>query len=47
MATKKQPVVAMDYPAHEATYGGFLSLVKWGIVTLAIMVIALYVLINP
>ena len=27
-----------DYPAHEQTYGGFLTLVKWGsIVVIAIV----------
>jgi len=29
----------MDYPAHEATYEGFINLVKYGTVTVAIILI--------
>ena len=28
-----------DYPAHEATYEGFLALVKWGVITIVITLI--------
>lgn len=28
-----------DYPAHEQTYEGFLTLVKWGTITVAVIVI--------
>jgi hypothetical protein len=27
----------MDYPAHESTYEGFITLVKWGTVSIAIL----------
>jgi hypothetical protein len=33
---------AMDYAQHNATYEGFLALVKWGIVGCLIIVLALY-----
>ena len=29
----------MDYPAHEATYEGFITLVKWGTVSVALILI--------
>lgn len=29
----------MDYPAHEATYEGFIMLVKWGTVSVALILI--------
>jgi hypothetical protein len=29
----------MDYPAHEATYEGFIKLVKYGSMTVAIILI--------
>jgi hypothetical protein len=28
-----------DYPAHEATYEGFLALIKWGLTTIVIILI--------
>jgi hypothetical protein len=28
-----------DYAAHEATYEGFLALVKWGVITVVIVLI--------
>jgi hypothetical protein len=37
----------MDYAAHEAMYMRFTSLVKWGIVAVAILVIFLFVVIHP
>lgn len=33
---------AMDYAQHNATYEGFLAMVKWGIVSCLIIVLALY-----
>lgn len=33
---------AMDYGQHNSTYGGFLAMVKWGIVSMIIVVVALY-----
>lgn len=47
MATNKQSIVEMDYAAHEANYRGFLNMVKWGVVFLAVLVIALFFIINP
>ncbi|HPU57456.1 MAG TPA: aa3-type cytochrome c oxidase subunit IV [Verrucomicrobiota bacterium] len=41
-----QAVPAMDYPQHEATYQLFLGLVKWGIVSMAFVVLALYAFIE-
>ena len=29
----------MDYPAHEATYEGFIKLVKWGTASVALILI--------
>jgi hypothetical protein len=33
---------AMDYVQHNGTYEGFLALVKWGIITTAVVVVSLY-----
>lgn len=38
---------AMDYAEHEATWHGFTSLVKWSMVALAILLIALYAIVRP
>lgn len=38
---------AMDYKAHEATYRGFLNLVKWAIVAIAVSLVVLYFLVRP
>ena len=51
MATTSTPdhndnVPAMDYPQHEATYRGFLTMVKLGIINLAFVVLALYAFIE-
>ena len=52
MATPPTPadhhddIPAMDYPQHEATYRGFLTLVKLGIVNMAFVVLALYAFIE-
>lgn len=32
----------MDYAQHEATYSGFIEMVKWGIIASAVIVVALY-----
>jgi len=37
---------AMDYAQHEGTYRGFISFVKWGIVSSALIVLALYAFIQ-
>jgi len=37
---------AMDYAQHEGTYRGFLAMVKWGIVSMAFLVLALYAFIE-
>jgi hypothetical protein len=55
MATKHRPEhhselqveSPMDYAQHEATYNGFLTAVKWSIISLAITTIILYFLIKP
>jgi hypothetical protein len=44
-ATEELPP-AMDYAQHEGTYRGFLALVKWGIVSMAFVVLALYAFIE-
>lgn len=51
MATSSTPdhnddVPAMDYPQHEATYRGFLTFVKLGIINMAFIVLALYAFIE-
>ncbi len=33
---------AMDYAQHNGTYEGFVTMVKWGIITMALVVVALY-----
>ena len=37
---------AMDYAQHEATYAGFITLVKWSILALVFVVLALYAFIE-
>ena len=52
MATTPAPadhhddIPAMDYPQHEATYRGFITLVKLGIVNMIFVVLALYAFIE-
>ena len=52
MATTSAPadhhddVPAMDYPQHEATYRGFITLVKVGIINMVFVVLALYAFIE-
>lgn len=38
---------AMDYAAHEATYKGFMTLVKWSIIAIVILVVFLYIVVRP
>ncbi len=38
---------ADDFKEHERTYDGFIRFGKWSVVALAIMMVALYFLINP
>ncbi len=38
---------AMDYAAHQATYNGFVRLLKWSTIGLAILVVVLYFLVQP
>ena len=40
--TADEITTAMDYAQHQATWSGFTALVKWSIVALLIIVIALY-----
>jgi hypothetical protein len=55
MATKHRPEhhaelqveSPMDYAQHEATYNGFLRLLKWTCIALAVSLIVLYFLIQP
>lgn len=44
-ATQELPP-AMDYAQHEATYRGFLTFVKWGCISMAFVVMALYAFIQ-
>jgi Bacterial aa3 type cytochrome c oxidase subunit IV len=37
----------MDYAAHEATYMRFTRLVKWGIGCIAVLLIFLFIVVNP
>ena len=37
---------AMDYAQHNATYEGFMQMLKWGIVALGLIVLALYAFIE-
>lgn len=38
---------AMDYKAHENTYRGFITLSKWTIAVLVVVLIVLYFIVNP
>ncbi len=37
---------AMDYAQHNATYEGFIQMVKWGVISAAVIVLALYAFIE-
>jgi len=45
-ANHNDDIPAMDYPQHEATYRGFLALVKYGIMNMVFVVLALYAFIE-
>ncbi|HEY9009758.1 MAG TPA: aa3-type cytochrome c oxidase subunit IV [Devosia sp.] len=45
-ATQDELPPAMDYAQHDATWEGFVSFVKWGIVACAIICLALYAFIE-
>lgn len=54
MATKhpeyhSEPVLesAMDYAEHEKTYNGFITGVKWSVLSMAALMIILYFVIKP
>ena len=38
---------AMDYAEHQKTWTFFTALIKWGIISCAVLVVLLYVLIQP
>ena len=38
---------AMDYKAHEATYHGFLRILKWAVGLIALLLIVLYFVVKP
>ena len=37
----------MDYEQHEATWNNVMRLTKWGIIFLAVLVVFLFIVINP
>ena len=37
----------MDYAHHNATWQVFGYLIKWGIIAIVVLVLALYIFINP
>ena len=37
----------MDYAQHNATWHVFANLIKWGIIAIVVLVLALYIVINP
>lgn len=45
--TTDPAVNAMDNVAHERTYKGFVSMTKWSIIAMVVLVIVLYFWINP
>ena len=47
MAEKKHPTATeMDYPAHNASWSAFLSLVKWSIILVVPVVILVMIIIT-
>ena len=38
---------AMDYAQHDATWHIFANLIKWGIIGCVVLVLALYIFIQP
>ena len=53
MASKHEPLPplveesAMDYAQHQQTYDAFVSMVKWGVLVTAALVLILYFAIRP
>ncbi|MEQ1769698.1 MAG: aa3-type cytochrome c oxidase subunit IV [Devosia sp.] len=37
----------MDYAQHEATWNTFINLAKWGIGIIVVLLVFLYIVINP
>ncbi|WP_083983088.1 aa3-type cytochrome c oxidase subunit IV [Devosia soli] len=37
----------MDYAEHEKTYNGFISGVKWSVLSVAVLLIILYFVVQP
>ncbi len=38
---------AMDYAQHRQTWDLFTNLIKWGVIGCAVLMLALYIFINP
>ena len=38
---------AQDFKDHEETYKGFVNMVKWSIIALAVLVVFLFIVIRP
>lgn len=36
-----------DFQEHERTYDGFITLTKWSVIAMVIVMVALYFIINP
>ncbi len=36
-----------DFAAHEKTYGQFIKIAKWSVISMIVLVLFLYVAINP
>lgn len=45
-ATQELPP-AMDYAEHERTYNGFITVTKWSIVAMVVMIVFLFFAIKP
>ncbi|HEV7291378.1 MAG TPA: aa3-type cytochrome c oxidase subunit IV [Devosia sp.] len=46
-APAPQQESVMDYVQHQVTYDGFIGWVKWSVFGMAVLMVLLYVLINP
>jgi len=38
---------AMDYAEHERTFAGFMTFLKWSVISIAALIVILYFLIQP
>lgn len=36
-----------DFAEHERTYAGFLTFAKWGTISMAVLMVVLYFIVNP